>query len=385
MRFQARENIKLSQNISDAPIRHLIFLIDGTGMSASCKNAIDRQSNVYKLSLYLDPRSEAGESQIVFYLPGIGSKTSGLPIINSIFAKQLPLDVEKVYINICTNYIWSENENERDKIYIFGFSRGAVVARLVTALIGKYGVLRSSQIEMFPRIWNDFVNYRKINDLNGFKEDYCHCLEEINIEFLGLFDTVYGNYQGKNSAGLKKIFFDDRILGTHVKATTHLLALHETRALFRPVLFQKKRDPNQILEQIWMPGVHTDIGGGYSDDFLSNISLITMLDKVLENTFLEIDFKKSRNLLRLIADQLNQNRFTINNDCDLWLWKSVALFSKGNRILDNKDECQLIHPIFKILNGRSFLNKKTKSLDDFNSPNFPFSEAIVTSLRNLEN
>jgi hypothetical protein len=347
---------------------------------------------LYKLSLYFETHSIAKESQIVFYLPGIGSKTSGLPIINGLFASQLPLDVEKTYINICTNYKWSASENERDKIYIFGFSRGAVVARLVAALIGKYGLLRSSQIEMFPIIWDDFVNERKIQDLDRFKEDYCWWNNDIsidnsniNIEFMGLFDTVYGNYQGKNTSGLRNIFFTDRILGSHIQATTHILALNEARAFFKPVLFKKRSKPDQILEQIWMPGVHADIGGGYPDDLFSKISLMTMLDRVRDHTFLKVDYNRSVDLKNSIEDDLGQNRIIINNEYESFLWKLTALFSKGDRIVNNKDDCQLIHPIYKALEGHLFRNKQKETLDVFNIPKFPFSKyAVVASLDHLK-
>jgi hypothetical protein len=56
--------------------------------------------------------------------------------------------------------------------------------------------------------------------------------------------------------------------------------MHESRIEFLPVLFEGvEDDKEQQLEQIWMPGVHTDVGGGYEQDFLGKISLMTMLGR----------------------------------------------------------------------------------------------------------
>lgn len=380
------ENMELGRT-SLGRVRHFLILLDGTWVSASRKNAIDRKSNVYKLSLYFEARTHASESQVVFYLPGIGSDTSGFPLINGLFANELPLDVEKSYINICTNFAWAEDEQARDKIYIFGFSRGAVVARLLAGLIGRYGLLRPSQIDMFPYIWDDFVGKSNIDDLKHFRHEYGFGQSTIHVEFLGLFDTVYGNYKGKNAAGLKRIFFEDRKLGTHVRAAVHILALDESRSIFRPVLFEGLFEANnteQVLEQIWMPGVHSDIGGGYSQDFLSKISLLTMLDRVRAHTILNVDFDRTVALKNSIEDDFGENHLAINNDCGEILWKVLRFIRNGKRVLDCEDQCQFIHPIVKTLNGRSVQYKGRRIAQVFKTPEFPFSNyAEIQSLTNL--
>jgi len=129
-----------------------------------------------------------------------------------------------------------------DKIYIFGFSRGAVVARLVCALIGRYGLLRPSQIEMFEYLWLDFVKAQPIHDVGAFRSTYC-VESNTKVEFLGVFDTVLGIHFGSPRSRLNKIFFQNRVLGSHVKAAIHLLSRDESRNVFKPVLFESKSTP----------------------------------------------------------------------------------------------------------------------------------------------
>jgi hypothetical protein len=47
------------------------------------------------------------------------------------------------------------------------------------------------------------------------------------------------------------------------------------------------KSDEQHLEQIWMPGVHSDIGGVYPEGTLGDLSLITMIDRVKTHTKLQ--------------------------------------------------------------------------------------------------
>jgi hypothetical protein len=57
------------------------------------------------------------------------------------------------------------------------------------------------------------------------------------------------------------------------------LAIDERRQEFPPTLWIQPAtaDPNQVLEQVWFAGVHCDVGGGYADTSLSDITLSWML------------------------------------------------------------------------------------------------------------
>jgi hypothetical protein len=53
----------------------------------------------------------------------------------------------------------------------------------------------------------------------------------------------------------------------------HALALHELRGAFEPMLWESGSHPD--LKQVWFPGAHADVGGGYrvNEDELSNTAL----------------------------------------------------------------------------------------------------------------
>ena len=81
-----------------------------------------------------------------------------------------------------------------------------------------------------------------------------------------------------------------------VKNAVQLLAIDESRSFFRPIMWTGLKDPKtkNYLEQIWMPGVHSDVGGGYTNAFLSNISLLTMIDRVVAKTSLNFNLAECR-------------------------------------------------------------------------------------------
>ena len=51
------------------------------------------------------------------------------------------------------------------------------------------------------------------------------------------------------------------------------LALDEPRASFRPSLWERLPGNHTNLKQVWFPGVHSNVGGGYNDQQIGNISL----------------------------------------------------------------------------------------------------------------
>lgn len=233
---------------------------------------------------------------------------------------------------------------------------------------------------MFPYIWDDFIGRIQIKNIQEFQNAYC--CGETKIEFLGLFDTVYGIYLGSHHRNLSRVFFKNRLLGRNVKTAVHLLARDETRRQFRAILFENKTESDQTLEQIWMPGVHSDIGGGYVEDFLSKIALMTMLDRIREYTLLKLDFRRSRSLRESIEQQLGQNRIVVNNEIQ-GVFRLAPLRWGGSRNPNLSDQFQSIHPIYKALEGRSFTTK-SQTTNFFPSPQFPFNNyASVKSLENL--
>jgi len=326
--------------------RHLVLLIDGTWVSATHKAADEQQSNIYWLNLYIEPQNAQKEAQICFYIPGIGSKSKGNKLRGGVLGLGLDTFVEEAYLNIVSNFA------ENDKIYIFGFSRGAVIARMVAYLISDYGILQREYAEEFPMLWNRVLGKSSSHEENNKIQK--HCYQDISIEFLGLFDTVKGTL-GMREYFIVKRFFSSRKLPKNVKAAVHILSMHEPRLEFNSIRFQDVTNSQQHLEQIWMPGVHSDIGGGYKQQFLGNISLITMLDRLTQKKLLSVNQPRLSKLRGLIAKDF-PNNVTINNELEkFWVWPFSRIcwqFGYEPRKPSSEDKYQYYHPICDLLDDR---------------------------------
>jgi len=350
--------------------RHLIALVDGTWVSGSKMDANQRYSNVYNLNLYLDHHNESAEAQIAFYIPGLGSRHTGRKrLAAGVYAADLPIDVEQAYINICSNYLDPREGSEGDKIYLFGFSRGAVIACLTASLICKFGLLHPSKIQYFDVLWKRLIGASNLSD--GEFETFCatNCSDG-EVEFLGVYDTVLGMYGGNDEEAIKSLFLGDRLLPPKIKHACHILALDETRGMFQPVLWYGEKSGQARLEQIWMPGVHSDVGGGYENDTLSKISLYTMLNRIVAKTKLTVDDEMLEDLKRSIVRDVQQDRTKINDERTAWAWAKEKLTIYKRRTCDKEASCQFIHPICKVLSGRPIAYKSEKkrrlvSMHDF--------------------
>ena len=171
---------------------------------------------------------------------------------------------DNAYCEILRHY------NNGDRIVVIGFSRGAACARLLASKLEKHGIKRKLE-----------ATYRKHNGANFFlkykniDEDYV----EVDVEFLGLFDTVGAFGISLNLPGLpfqKLNLFKNLELAKNVKQAVHCVAIDESREPFIPTLCNKATH----VDEVWFAGVHADIGGGYKYAELGKISLAYMVDKL---------------------------------------------------------------------------------------------------------
>ena len=113
------------------PGRNIILLSDGTGNSAAKLN----KTNVWRLYQALEL---SDGSQIAFYDDGVG--TSGfkpLKLLGGALGVGLARNVRDLYRLLCQHYLGPDKDYAGDRIYIFGFSRGAFTARILADLICK--------------------------------------------------------------------------------------------------------------------------------------------------------------------------------------------------------------------------------------------------------
>src|SRR5580704_16952812 len=135
--------------------RHLVYFVDGTWLWAGSDNSLDVYSNVYRLVTLLKADGEDGHAQIVHYSRGLGAVRGLRQYAAGGFASGIDELVADLYVNICSNY------ERGDKIYLFGFSRGAVVARALTGLLS-HGILEAKYINMFAHVWASYTGQGEV-------------------------------------------------------------------------------------------------------------------------------------------------------------------------------------------------------------------------------
>jgi uncharacterized protein (DUF2235 family) len=295
------------------PGRHFLYLVDGTGLNAGKSRALDCYSNVYNLNIYVETHNINNEANIAFYFSGVasaststlGSRAAGIGLNDLI---------QQVYVNICSNFNGGDEESTPDKLYLFGFSRGAFVVQSVCRLIDEYGLLHADRINLFNELYRHWLGEDKTLDKEAFTED--NCWNAVSLEFVGLFDSVFGVYnEDRNSPLLRPAADKDRQLPAVIKTAAHLLSIDEGRRYFAPYLWKGISKPGQTLLQIWMPGNHSDVGGGYSEDLLSAIALRRMLELVANNTSLKLDRDRVPDLDALIRrDCVQDNKRHIHDE-----------------------------------------------------------------------
>lgn len=245
-------------------MKNIIICCDGTGNEYGKNN-----TNVVEISAL----AVKSGRQIAFYDPGVG--TGGWEYDEeegSLKAKHdqatgtgLQKNVEDAYRFLMACY------EENDRIYLFGFSRGAFTVRSLAGMLHKCGLLRPDNdnlLQYASKIYNTRNNEQIAK---GFKGIFCR---RCPVHFIGVWDTVESLVL---NAGKK---FHDTRLNPEVKYGYQALAIDEKRRDFPPCLWDETQiAEGQTIQQVWFAGVHSDVGGWYDERGLSNIALRWMVDK----------------------------------------------------------------------------------------------------------
>jgi uncharacterized protein (DUF2235 family) len=276
--------------------KNIVICCDGTD------NEINSNlSNVLKLFRVL----EKDEGQRVYYHPGVGTiglqstwerlKQETYGVFSLATGAGLDEDTLAAYRFLCKTY------QDGDRVWLFGFSRGAYTVRVLAAFIHVIGLLPPDQIDLAGYALSVYKNASELS--HGWDDKAKTFLDEawhfrrvaggylIPIEFMGVWDTVASVIvprQDKFLLDLQTLVYTRT--NPSVKKFRQAMSIDERRRMFRlnrwiepqkyrPDPFDASTAVDQDIRQVWFAGVHGDVGGGYPEEQsgLSKYPLLWMI------------------------------------------------------------------------------------------------------------
>lgn len=203
-------------------------------------------TNILKLHVKFggDLRNKAGtKKQHSFYYSGVGTYGNRFQQIFNAGLAPPNLDVGKIIKKAGKDL--RKNYKVGDRIFIFGFSRGAAIAR------------------RFASVIDDYIEIEK---------------DQQPIRFLGVFDTVASMglpNLDDDTKPVSDVVFENNYISKYIEEALHMISIDENRIAFQPTLMNQE----QRVTEIWFPGAHSDVGGGFWYDGLSDVSLQFILEE----------------------------------------------------------------------------------------------------------
>lgn len=248
--------------------RNLVIACDGTSNEFGVDN-----TNVVRLIQCLD---RSPDRQLIYYDPGVGtlpepgfvskigkffSTVAGLA-----FGAGLTWKVTDAYQFLMVH--WQPG----DRVYIYGFSRGAYTARVLAGFLHMFGLLSPGSetlvpyaMRLFKAARNRLENEQKSQTFWRLCTDFRYTFardalpsadRRFAVRFLGLWDTV-----GSVGWLWDPQRFPFSATNASVDIIRHAVSIDERRWFFRQNLWRP--EDTQDFSERWFPGVHADVGGGY--------------------------------------------------------------------------------------------------------------------------
>ena len=309
--------------------KNILVFADGTGNEGGLLPDESR-TNVYSLFRATRVGSDSTidpAQQLAFYVPGIGTPIPGTTSwwqrvkeqIQQNYGGGITKKIIDCYVAILG--VWRPG----DRIYLFGFSRGAYTVRCLAHVLEVIGIPKTEAcgepLNLEPAELRNVARaavrilYRwglPVSDLHkrdaaakAFCDAHkCYAGPETGAVpyFIGVFDTV----AALGWAHLWPVTYDEHF-PTTVRFARHAMAIDEYRRDFvrvpwggsRTVADGKPGEP-EPFQQIWFAGNHADIGGSYpeNESRLSDITLKWMADFIERGLPTEARVHVDRSVLR---------------------------------------------------------------------------------------
>lgn len=291
--------------------KKIVICSDGTGNTA----IKGRGTNVFKLYEAVDLEGHKTDPakipQIAFYDDGVGTqRLRPLALFGGAFGWGLGRNVKQLYASLARTY------DPGDRIYLFGFSRGAFTVRTLAGLVTNCGIVDRTKcgsdadllagVERAYEAYRDrysrgatrYVRRRMGRELPAeppsvrqFRERWAVRDDEhvrdgrVPIEFIGVWDTVdaVGFPDPRLAEAWNAIIypfkFPDHRLSPLVKRARHAMAIDDERYTFHPVLWDEREETPGRIQQVWFAGVHSNVGGGYPKQGMSIVPLVWMMEE----------------------------------------------------------------------------------------------------------
>ncbi|GAA1800417.1 DUF2235 domain-containing protein [Agromyces neolithicus] len=226
-----------------------------------------RNSNVvlaYGLLDHSDPTK-----QVAFYDPGVGTFASSgawTPLARGLSRLGGLVYGAGLRQNLGDAYGWlARTWQPGDRIFVFGFSRGAYTARALVGMLRLTGLTRPNSENLLPygvSLYARRGGERRIDwdAVHRFAELFAERVDDdghttVPIEYLGVWDTV-------KAAGIAKwdIKWPYTRAVPNARHVRHAIAIDERRRPFREYVIEA--DSESLVEEAWFSGIHGDVGGG---------------------------------------------------------------------------------------------------------------------------
>ena len=382
-------------------MKNIVLCADGTGNN----DIKERGTNVFKLYEAIDRHGHKENSdrisQIAFYDDGVGtSKFIPLRILGGALGFGFSKNVKDLYTELAYAY------EPQDRLYLFGFSRGAYTVRTLAGFIQCCGILdvqNLNQQEVAEQVNVCWKAFRKIAFTSTMRDDARRAkvpsdspapagddgetrlapnkhtglpaYSPVNIEFLGVWDTVAAI--GAPTVELRNLInvfypltFGELTVGPWIKRACHAISIDDERLTFAPELWNEQDGADKRIKQVWFAGVHSNVGGGYSKHGMSLVTLDWMMSEAEQCglRFLEED----RDYIRKhqdVQDKLYDSRESLSVYYR-WSPRNLAELCRKHKIPNVKVH---ISAIERIANGT----------DGYAPGNIPYDcEIVTTDLKN---